>query len=481
MHNDESDASALAAILAAERRRKLLGRGARGVDLARLGRDATATTRRVAGATSGVSGRRAAGAPASSAADASTATEGTANGAEGGNDEKRLKLDFAGGRLAGTNDMGGDGDDPDGDGVLAKKHRAAMESYIASNLALSGAPAVPANKGDSNDDDRAGAGGGEGEAFDSADAERRMYAEILLDDANDAHPGAEQEGQATTAPPVATAGGGDAEKEGDVGAGGAMMGGTGIAEVALPVDERLRSLRETERAAAARYERSRGGRYRHRDDGDDDGGGVDGGGVGIEKTRADAPAMMAPVEFASGPGKKRGRPVDESARGRRQRQIASGGANQSTAKSASVSHRGGGIGGDVDAAPQPASSALPSYSASSAGPSVQRSDVSDLGSSYAHNFQLHTREWATKKRDEAEQVRRIEEGADGGGAASEECADGERVGFEMSRKVARGEVTVASASSATGGRNAGGGDGQNRHASDERVWRQFMSNQRNRR
>ena len=45
-----------------------------------------------------------------------------------------------------------------------------------------------------------------------------------------------------------------AAKEGDVGAGGAMLGGTGIAEVILPIDHRLQNIQKTEAAARAKEE-----------------------------------------------------------------------------------------------------------------------------------------------------------------------------------------------------------------------------------
>lgn len=41
------------------------------------------------------------------------------------------------------------------------------------------------------------------------------------------------------------------DKEGDVGAGGAMLGGTGIAEVTLPADDRIQTIRETNEAVSS--------------------------------------------------------------------------------------------------------------------------------------------------------------------------------------------------------------------------------------
>jgi hypothetical protein len=65
-----------------------------------------------------------------------------------------------------------------------------------------------------------------------------------------------------------------------------------------------------------------------------------------------------------------------------------------------------------------------------------------------------------------------------------------RVGFEMSRKLARGEVTTPATVASTGGKGPNGETlrnewdrkpGGDHRSSDERVWRTFMTNQRNRR
>ena len=72
----------------------------------------------------------------------------------------------------------------------------------------------------------------------ASEAEKEMFAELLTSD---------NKGDNDNAPTGA--------EEGDVGAGGAMMGGTGIAEATLPIDERIKALKETQRAATE-YERA---------------------------------------------------------------------------------------------------------------------------------------------------------------------------------------------------------------------------------
>ena len=203
------------------------------------------------------------------------------------------------------------------------------------------------------------------------------------------------------------------------------------------------------------------------------GGGVDGdhreipfSSDSISEGRDDLAAMV-PMNFASGPGK-------------RKRQDVGFIGVTDTQKSAKT---------------QPTivqSSALPStYSASSAGLSIQKSDVSALGASYSHNFQLHTKEWVSRKRDERQseiEAIQAQEQAEEAGTTEESR---KRLGFEMSRKLAKGEVstTPSSGSGATGGTaTAAAGKnewnrnhGRNQQSNDDRVWKTFMSKSRNRR
>jgi hypothetical protein len=282
-----------------------------------------------------------------------------------------------------------------------------------------------------------------------------------------------------------------------------MMGGTGIAEVALPIDERLRALRDTERAAAehGRARRARSG----------GGGGGGGGGRGGEHggippssssssrargTGDDASlgaAMVCPSSFAPGPAKRRRRDASPTR----------------TAAAAAAEEEGEGEEGEDPSLPRtfvgvdrPADS---SSSAMIVGPSaaesdhpsvVRRSDLSGLGASYSHNFQLHTKEWVMRKRDErqteidAVQARQeVDEGPTIAGGRA-------RVGFEMARKLARGEAIAPVTAAAGGGAGAGAGGGKgpngelrnewdrksgDNRSSDDRVWKTFMTNQRNRR
>ena len=419
-HNEvEDEPSALHTIMAVEKRRKLLSNRNRGVDASTLGKQTIATTKHE-----------------------SSETTAHNNTTQNEDLDERLNKSFAGGKLAGSNDMGGDDDG----GILAKKHRLAMESYVEQNLNNE----KDAN-GNNNESDE------KGNKSNTSQDEKELYAELLS--ANESTTN-NNEGAAATAV--------NKEAEGDVGAGGAMMGGTGIAEVALPIDERIKALKETERMAME-LEKAREAGY-------GGGGGVDGDhseipfstySESVSEGRDDLAAMV-PMNFASGPGK-------------RKRQDVGFIGVTDTQKSAKT---------------QPTigiqSSALPStYSASSAGLSIQKSDVSALGASYSHNFQLHTKEWVSRKRDERqseiEAIQAQEQAEDAG--TTEESR--KRLGFEMSRKLAKGEVSTTpfSGSGATGGTaTAAAGKnewnrnhGRNQQSNDDRVWKQFMSKSRNRR
>ncbi|KAL7540135.1 hypothetical protein ACHAXR_009900, partial [Thalassiosira sp. AJA248-18] len=449
----EDEPSAINTILAVERRRKLLGTGQRnrrGVDAANLGKHTLKRKIAVASST------------------AKDELENAESSARNKDLEERLKGTFAGGKLAGSNDMGGDNEG----GILEKKHRKAMEEFIQENIA---AQEGGGGESKSSVNNKSSESSSEGEnKYNASEAEKEMYAELLPTD--------NAMGEGGTA----------AAGEGDVGAGGAMMGGTGIAEVALPIDNRIKALKETEKAAME-YERARKARFGMGNDREM----MPGSGDNNEMMNAAAAstgeetannasslASMVPMNFASGPGKRKRQDDIELVQAEDQ-------SSQKSAKSQTAPNIGVEYG---------ESSALPSYSASSAGSSVQRSDVSTLGASYSHNFQLHTKEWVSRRRDERQtEIDAIQ--------AQQEAEEGPpesraRMGFEMSRKLAKGEAVAPvphpAAGGVSGGKGSGGGGGRGptsgstknewdrkqgggQHSSDDRVWKTFMSKQRNRR
>lgn len=330
--------------------------------------------------------------------------------------EERLKGTFDKGKLAGSNDMGGD----DEGGILAKKHKKAMEEYIKSNLQEQ-QPDVSNGASDTN---------GEGEFKTSADLEKEMYSDLLVGEAR----------------------GGISPKkeEEDVGAGGAMMGGTGIAEVTLPIDERIKAMKDTERAAME-YEKAKKARLGIVNDDDNGAGAPAATDTSQSSVDMEALATMVPMNFASGPGKRKRKDIPIAA-------------------------------GPTLSAPQqpintydPSKSfAYPIYSSAiPAGSNIEKDNDTNLSSSYSHNFAQHNREWIEQKKDERQ--------AEIDALAAQNAEDGPeeskaRVGFDAARRLARGEVIDVSAN---------GGDMKNewdkKGSNDDRVWKTFMSNERNKR
>lgn len=418
---DEDEASALDKILAVERRRKLLFGRNRGVDAANLGKQQL---------------RR--------------------KNSEGGEDqdgsnamvrnkdlEERLKGTFSEGKLAGSNDMGGD----DEGGILAKKHKRAMEEFIRTNLQT----VLPTD------------GGGETKIHDeqgtykfknAAVIEKELYSELLATSDAVAKEAQNSKKDSLT---------GD---EGDVGAGGTMMGGTGIAEVALPIDERIRALKETERAAIE-YERARRARLgitdqhdQHIAPGSSSATAKDLKSSAIPITSS--PVAMVPISFAHGPGKRKRKDAivpEPKVPATLTKPLSSFNVNE-----------------DFEFPVQ--SSAIP------AGSFIQRSsDTSNVGASYSHNFALHNREWIEQRKDERQAEidaitaqREAEEGPEESRA---------RLGFEVARKLAKGEAVPDDRDSAhtsgTKGDSMRNEWDRKQGSNDDRVWKTFMSNQRNRR
>eukprot|EP00985_Skeletonema_marinoi_P019257 scaffold10974_cov154-Skeletonema_marinoi.AAC.6 len=396
INNDEEE-GALTAILAVDRRRKLFNNRNRGVDSAHLLK------------------------PTKSAK--TSADETTVDTNKNKDLEERLKGNFSEGKLAGSNDMGGDEEG----GILAKKHRRAMEDFIQQNLQGGGGGVTAQSNGEDATD---GNGGG------PTEDEKEMFAELLQSDSTN-----------TSNNPA----NGSQSKEGDVGAGGAMMMGSGIAEVALPAAERLRTLKETEKAAMEYEKAHRRVKPQH------DGGNAD--------ATDDNVHDLVPMNFASGPGKRK-----------RQEDADMG---SSTAATISTSPNKSATSQNNEQSTTTSSSAA--YSASSAGGSVQRSDVSTLGQSYSHNFQLHQQDWIAQRRDERQveidtlktQQQQAEEADDIGGVS------GERMGFQMARRAAKGEsVRPAPARGPNGESLKNEWDrtkkGGHQRSNDDRVWKQFM-------
>jgi hypothetical protein len=221
------------------------------------------------------------------------------------------------------------------------------------------------------------------------------------------------------------------QREADVGVGGAVLGGTGIAEVTLPVDFRIHSIQETEKALNARrhgYNQSQNNTWTDTE---------------IRK--------LLPLSFGEGVSKKRG-------------------ANDGpivTIQGASDSK--------MDMNPkrlislllhhvEPLPSTLP-FSASSAGGHVLPDDVSNLGRSYSHDFRLHNQEWIQNKRELQQKEVDAQKKKD---EASSFEADSDRVGFDNLRKHGEGRSGFHSQTD----------DSKFHSSNDDRIWKNFVSKTR---
>ena len=122
---------------------------------------------------------------------------------------------------------GGTTEDDYTNSVMGAKHKEAMEHYIRTHQTLSQPPPTPGTGSTST----------------------TTTSSTLPTSSSSLYDPALETSFATTA----------ASKEGDVGAGGAMLGGTGIAEVMLPMDHRLKNIQETVEAANAKEQS-----YHHR-------------------------------------------------------------------------------------------------------------------------------------------------------------------------------------------------------------------------
>lgn len=294
-------------------------------------------------------------------------------------------------RLKGTFSEGAGFDANSGEGVMDQKHKSAMEEFVREKLG-SKEEQPPAQDESTEEPSTVRA------------LEQKVYAELAS--SAQALSGASNKEQSAA--------------EGDVGAGGAMLGGTGIAEVVLPTEDRLANVKATETAAASRGRPAQPVIKQ------------------VEPKMETATVAQLPMTFAVGKGKR---------------------ARDSYVPMAAVEAPKRGV--------STMKSGESSQTASSAGFQVQNRDVAAVGGSVSHNFSLHSQEWISKKKEEEQKA------YDAANPVPKEttAADQERMGFDAARKVARGE------SIATGANSEAAGSGKKR-SKDERVWRQFMNRQK---
>mmetsp|Transcript_58121 Transcript_58121/g.86394 ORF Transcript_58121/g.86394 Transcript_58121/m.86394 type:complete len:435 (-) Transcript_58121:7-1311(-) len=359
---------------------------------------------------------------------------------EGNKDlSERLHSTFSGG----GDGAGNDDEKGGGMGILGKKHRAAMEEFIAANMATSSSTA------DASADAM--------EATKKLSDEEALYAEL-------AHKASSILSQPSTNEQPT-----DTTQEGDVGAGGAMLGGTGIAEVALPVNERLRNVQNTEMAALHKNQLYHSAAFSS----------------SAQPTQSSLYASshqmseqdlaeMLPTSFAKGPAILKSTSIPSSS----STPISSLPTTIPLTSSTSIH------------IPSTSTSANPSSS-------IQKTDVSHLGASYSHNFKLHTAEWITSKKKQQQQeeyVTQLQQRQEKEILEGTTVVGKERMGFEMKRKILKGEMigsagaTASNSTSLVGSSRGGSGGAGGREggrngsarANDDRVLKNFITGHRGR-
>lgn len=137
----------------------------------------------------------------------------------------RLDGNFASTKLGGGG--GYDEDDDEDGGVLRKKHKLAMEQYISNQMKDEKKDGKESN---SQSDSRI------------VKDKKDLYDQLLKSSVVTLA-GASTSNVTNSDP-----------QEGDMGAGGAMLGGTGIAEVIIPVEDKIKNIKQTEIAFARKQE-----------------------------------------------------------------------------------------------------------------------------------------------------------------------------------------------------------------------------------
>jgi hypothetical protein len=173
----------------------------------------------------------------------------------------------------------------------------------------------------------------------------------------------------------------------DVGAGGEMLGGTGIAEVELPVEQRLQIAKET--ALAASQLGTKAAVSGHTSNARDP-----------DQITEQELAKMLPTSFVSGKKKSHLSKTDA---------IVSKESSTFSTHTKPKVH-----------VPLNKDIAFPE----------SQVNLDGIGSSYAHNFSLHNKEWIQKKKEENYQESNKD---DAGGGRQDEIGDSSRIGFDAKR------------------------------------------------
>eukprot|EP00557_Chaetoceros_sp_GSL56_P012660 CAMPEP_0176478496 /NCGR_PEP_ID=MMETSP0200_2-20121128/1218_1 /TAXON_ID=947934 /ORGANISM="Chaetoceros sp., Strain GSL56" /LENGTH=533 /DNA_ID=CAMNT_0017874439 /DNA_START=33 /DNA_END=1634 /DNA_ORIENTATION=+ len=361
--------------------------------------------------------------------------------------KKRLEGNFA---IKGCNTNEEDGN------VLMRKHKVAMEEFIEQQIKVKDNNA----NGDNNaqqqqqQQQQGGADNDDDNALLQVKNSNDLYTKILQDAKQQL---SSNDGKNTAAVAAAIGDGSTMTMEdSDIGAGGAMLGGTGIAEVALPVEERIKAARQTE-LAAARMEHKRMMKRRHGYSNNNKNykGGLDDDILEGKDGMDTSYEMMLPISFGVGPGKQRRKNLNANVKLQPQEHEL-----PSSLLQADSSRR------DVVL-----------------GRVLNKNSMPGIGSSYSHNFRLHNDEWIQKQKQQQQQQLQEEEDEqdkrivplEGQGEAVVD--DSNRIGFEARKRL---QDHPRSKGARDGGAGAGSGSGAGgkrkmERAHDDMVYKKFVS------
>lgn len=244
--------------------------------------------------------------------------------------------------------------------VMTLKHQMAMQEYIDAQMKKGEVQNDSTNADQNNQED-----------IDMIVKEKKDLYAKLLREATLMHSGMNEESQVDE----------------DVGAGGEMLGGTGIAEVELPVEQRLQNAKET--ALAASQLGTKAAVSGHTSNARDP-----------DRITQQELAKMLPTSFVSG---------------KRKSHLSKTGVIVSKESSTLSTHTQPKV-----HVPLNKDIAFPE----------SQVNLDGIGSSYAHNFSLHNKEWIQKKKEENYQESNKESA---GGGGQEEIGDSSRIGFDAKR------------------------------------------------
>lgn len=349
-------------------------------------------------------------------------SEQTSNNVDSSSSEKKSSAKFRnfGNALKDLNNGDDDFEEEFGGGIMGQKHREAMETFIQQQITTMNNKNSSNNTANNGDND--------------TNSKDKIEGDIII-------------GTATTKA-------GSSNQDADVGAGGAMLGGTGIAEVILPVEERLKNIQRTQTQIQEEFMLSNhqnhntySSIYKKETHGINDKNNSK-----ITSNNNHGIHNMVPTSFGQGPAKAKKWNKQQSK-------------NTVTTKTS-------------------ISNLLPPTSTSiSAGVLLNKSDVEGIATSYSHNFKLHSHEWISQKKDREQQQNQADKQSSAKNNVNEDeyhhsQANQERIGFEAAySSTDKGKSKNNNNGNNTHSKSQHHSQQQQKRSNDDRVYSNFLKMQ----